>query len=440
MKFADRIMAKDYKADVPALQTSTYLETDEQERFSPVYGDLPAPVIMDTLRKYGIEVDPNADPEDKEWLKGAADVFEFRKEELLADLRAKVRKRDQLTAEVAAIDREHRDLIGQVMDQATVLQITNVWEARPERFDPKALCLIPKFPTMFCEWRVAPGLYAGVLAHVKPITDFDADYRAKIDVVIGETVIGSRNDTGAEPTWVWNTRSFGGDKYSAYGPVAMWTIVTDQYGVIMGMNLSRFATKRHAPLLSDEARAEAEDETSVDLEANDSWFKIGDSKGLPWEDGVGRDSLAIWGQALTYLNCRNVGTIYYDPPERVQRKHQRKRGAKPLVRYHVINVEKAGAEEARSRRTDTEGGLVASHVVGGQLRHYGDCCPSVHQPKGLLFGKHSGRVFVPMHVRGNPQRGLVVADYSLDGQKLDTKSSGDVNSGSVVSDSGVASA
>ena len=33
--------------------------------------------------------------------------------------------------------------------------------------------------------------------------------------------------------------------------------------------------------------------------------------------------------------------------------------------------------------------------------------------KGLLFGKHTATVWIPMHVRGNTEEGIVVKDYAV---------------------------
>lgn len=47
------------------------------------------------------------------------------------------------------------------------------------------------------------------------------------------------------------------------------------------------------------------------------------------------------------------------------------------------------------------------------VHHYGDCCPGRHEPRGLLFGERTGRVWVPQHARGDAEMGTTRQTFHL---------------------------
>jgi hypothetical protein len=79
-----------------------------------------------------------------------------------------------------------------------------------------------------------------------------------------------------------------------------------------------------------------------------------------------------------------------------------KSGRPALLRYHVIQIDKTARGSATHGRTEIERAL---HIVRGHFADY------TNGPG--LFGKHKVEVFVPEHIRGDPRRGVVLADYRL---------------------------
>lgn len=152
-------------------------------------------------------------------------------------------------------------------------------------------------------------------------------------------------------------------------------------------------------------------------QAVDFQFMVPRARGVPSEDiedhrdGVTALLIPVL-YALALLHCKNVRTEHVEAPRKVQARRARERKP-PLVRYQVVRVEPT---LEKVRRVSAGGGgrgeSPSLHIVPGGFHHYGQCCGN-HERKGLLFGKYEGRYWVPMHARGDPQRGEVRSDYEV---------------------------
>ena len=108
---------------------------------------------------------------------------------------------------------------------------------------------------------------------------------------------------------------------------------------------------------------------------------------------------------LSLCHCKNVLISPTTPPVRLSKKFERKHG-KPLVQYNIINI------QPMIRILDVEGnasgdGLKhALHICRGHFKDY--------QVRGL-FGREylRGRYWWPAHVRGDPEQGFIVSDYTV---------------------------
>jgi hypothetical protein len=138
-------------------------------------------------------------------------------------------------------------------------------------------------------------------------------------------------------------------------------------------------------------------------------------------DGISHEQLEtftlfpmqIFLTTVNFMQCANIRTVYVNPPEKLSRKHMRQGHInQPLVRYHVLKLVAGPAERARSQGGDGTG-LVGFHPVRGGFHHYGNCCPGRHPPKGLYFGKGTGRYWVPAHAAGNPNRAVITRDFAI---------------------------
>lgn len=121
---------------------------------------------------------------------------------------------------------------------------------------------------------------------------------------------------------------------------------------------------------------------------------------------------------LLFMSCKNIG-LASQPQDAAQVKRATKRfGDTPLgYRYHTLVVRPPGA------RSDSPGidiGTTARHVCRGHLAYYGPAevsgAPDGHD-RGLLFGKHAGCFYIPLHSKGDERNGVIEKDYEVrDGQ------------------------
>lgn len=113
------------------------------------------------------------------------------------------------------------------------------------------------------------------------------------------------------------------------------------------------------------------------------------------------DSTALyWLGAVNFLNCRNVEAV-----EPVRPRGERRRLERLGVRVHEINVLPIGKTGRSRSRGESLGVPLAS--VRGHFAAYGQ------DGKGLLFGKYSGRFWIPQHARGSAEHGVIDQSFTV---------------------------
>jgi hypothetical protein len=142
----------------------------------------------------------------------------------------------------------------------------------------------------------------------------------------------------------------------------------------------------------------------------------GEPLDIHWIDFVSRSSggelpkewdmaLLVHLGTLNFMNARNIDIV-----EPTRPRPQAKRIARTGVRVHELRIFPTG----KSTRSRGEGQplTLSAHGVRGHFAHYGACC-AYHEPRGLLFGKYEGKVYVPPHVRGSEEVGEISHEYTL---------------------------
>lgn len=109
---------------------------------------------------------------------------------------------------------------------------------------------------------------------------------------------------------------------------------------------------------------------------------------------------------LSLLSCKNVSLEPHDnEPKQVRRAVKRHGGNPEDYRYHTLIVRPAGAGPHVKGEPL---GIMPRHVCRGHFAEYGP-----EFGKGLLFGKHAGRFYVPPCVKGDKKNGTVEKDYRI---------------------------
>lgn len=126
---------------------------------------------------------------------------------------------------------------------------------------------------------------------------------------------------------------------------------------------------------------------------------------------VFQTELSMMMKAVDIANCRNVITVESKAsgPRAMRRRIERSLGD---IRVSNLAVEPMG-KSYRGTSTASSPGLTPLSTVRGHVAHYGACCSS-HPPKGLLFGKYEGKVWVPKHARGSAEHGENRNDYRVE--------------------------
>jgi hypothetical protein len=119
----------------------------------------------------------------------------------------------------------------------------------------------------------------------------------------------------------------------------------------------------------------------------------------PWDAG----HLHVLGLGLSFCHCKNVA------PEELavrQKASWHRRSKVPALKFYTLNIGPM-REVLRTEGRSEEVGLArALHICRGHFANYSEEKP--------LFGKYSGRFWVPDHVGGRPEAGAVVKNYSVD--------------------------
>lgn len=166
--------------------------------------------------------------------------------------------------------------------------------------------------------------------------------------------------------------------------------------------LAEIEVKRLGRLIAeDEARI---DEISEALSASEAVLSVGSDR-----EGWLMRAMSPALQTIAFLHCKNVVVEEVRPAAKVQAKRA-KRGRPGLVRYQTVRLDVPRKQSAGSGGGHRD---VSFHIVAGHFAHYGDCCPSQHEPHGLLFGRLSGVHWVPSHARGDREVGEVQTDFDL---------------------------
>ena len=112
--------------------------------------------------------------------------------------------------------------------------------------------------------------------------------------------------------------------------------------------------------------------------------------------------------ACSLAHCKNVALEEQEPlyASRQERRAAERNGEKPRQKFYTLVIEPLRGKEAGSKR----GPLGATepksfHVCRGHFATYSEEKP--------LFGKYAGRFWIPAHVRGKREVGLVGKDYAV---------------------------
>lgn len=113
------------------------------------------------------------------------------------------------------------------------------------------------------------------------------------------------------------------------------------------------------------------------------------------------NAMLVLLKTLNLCNCVNVQICEPDRPRHAARRLART--GVTVSEIHVKPVSKSYRGKGQPMSADTP-----LHQVRGHFAQYGE------NGRGLLFGKYSGRFFIPAHVRGSREHGEVEQTYMVE--------------------------
>lgn len=120
-----------------------------------------------------------------------------------------------------------------------------------------------------------------------------------------------------------------------------------------------------------------------------------------------QDVLSMIVHTLIFANCKNVQAVEEENlyPTRQARRAAERRGDPKPPRFYTLRIN-PNATRKQGAGTGTSGRELSLHIVRGHFATYTE--------ERKLFGKHAGTFWIPAHVRGSDEVGIVGKDYAID--------------------------
>jgi len=130
-------------------------------------------------------------------------------------------------------------------------------------------------------------------------------------------------------------------------------------------------------------------------------YHVPGPKSPKWTEDLAYYYSIVATTAIDFTHCKNVKTVERQHKSRSSIKAKRKR--EPTFTYRTIEL--PGNQYASKSESDGGTRDLALHRVRGHVRTYTEDSPA--------FGKLAGRFWVPAHIRGSIDSGLVMGDYKI---------------------------
>lgn len=108
--------------------------------------------------------------------------------------------------------------------------------------------------------------------------------------------------------------------------------------------------------------------------------------------------------AISFLHCKNVTMKRETPPVQLSKKYQKNHG-RPLVSYHILNIDPMKQVLRTEGNSEKTGLKQALHICRGHFKDY--------SKGGGLFGKYKGLYWWDSNVRGSVSEGIIDKDYAV---------------------------
>lgn len=292
------------------------------------------------------------------------------------------------------------------------IEVLNVNNVEDYTFEHKLLfdawkdfpCIEPQFDAMFIECnRPKQDLYlkAGISAYGALLSRVEANER-NVRLIKSDLAEMYGRIQGVD-----GVRSFVNDVINSQLKAGCTTYVLAMVFTQIGTQIAQGFTH----LIPLDERGAYVKGLSLNFGINPSAFGFHNNEVTPSEVGGKADLLDTFPYTMlctllmgvSFLHCKNVRTSEHVPSAE-QFKHFEKRFRVPMVTYKTLRIVGVGEAESDTDSQTTSSNIQRSmHIVRGHFSTYTEDRP--------LFGKYAGTFWIPAHIRGNQDKGIVTKDY-----------------------------
>jgi hypothetical protein len=243
---------------------------------------------------------------------------------------------------------------------------------------------IPPYPLTWCEttWREeGEALTVGALFDTRR-------HPPEIPVFVSQRLLPGAPGNGAGIF-----ESPDGEPYATLTPEYLVSVT-----VVLGISAGRVAvaSPTYSYLAGNDGRLLSKPASAIPV-TNDDFI-------LAFARLAARGHIAFF--AFNLLSCKNVVEARHKIDRSLQKARHRK-GKQPLTEYRTVEIQ---VPITRFRREKSDESVEAVrkrlHTVRGHFAEYAE--------DRRLFGKHTGRFWIPAHVRGAQEAGAIIKGYSLE--------------------------
>ena len=258
---------------------------------------------------------------------------------------------------------------------------------------------VPPFPVVFVEavrtpaWRLHEG-WGDVLAFGSLIFSYDLTQTCPD----GDDRVAWANEVGLAMLAEWPS---GTRAPRPAVPIRWWTqtltfVKSREFGVLGPLFLANAVLAGDGSLVAD-----LNDDTGP---ISQYWIMADDDKVVDWANAAREAMVPVTGFGLSLAHCRNV-RLDERAPNRQERRLAERTNQPAPVRWYTLVIDPMREVLRREGGAEQTGLKRALHICRGHFATYTEERP--------MFGRLAGRFWVPAHVRGTIDNGVVVKDYAV---------------------------
>lgn len=288
--------------------------------------------------------------------------------------------------------------IGKFYAQSIELKIQNIidyyWHGTDEKFEfiTDFPCIVPPWPNIWLEWEHPNRIrLKGKLHEIK------GDRLGKFAVLV---LTQEDPKSSLIPEAKWRTEFHCFYPYQRFPFIGSFQYFIDEKGngIVKQIQAEGDEVKYYLP-----------------RQLSPDYIPYASTQGLsPAEFMQHMEAAFVWPiwLAFSFCHCKNI-TLKEHAPNKKESAHHRRLHGMPLTKYYTLEIDPMKKILQSEGNIEANGLKKALHICRGHFAEYG---PDFG--KGKLFGKHEGRFWIPQHMKGSSEQGIIHKDYSVNAPEV----------------------